>query len=259
MLLACRGPGVAVPGVVAVGIMTCAVEGARVARARAGELSSGIFSDQTDQETGDPLDPTNAPAVAPFAGIRPPDTKAANTNLIPADPLVANVEGHQIYLSDLGDAVQSLPEAMRKMPFEVIYPTLLDRMVDHEALVLLARRDKLDDDPKVKRQIEAAIGRVLESALLERTAVPEVTEAAIQARYARDFANRPAVEEVHARHILVRSEVQAKWLISELGKGSDFATLAKRYSKDPDAARGGDVDSSAAIRSGRDLPTSPSR
>ena len=252
-------PGVAVPGVVAVGIMTCAVEGTWVARARAGELSSGIFSDQTDQDAGDPLDPTNAPAVTPFAGIRPPDTKAANTNLIPADPLVANVEGHQIYLSDLGDAVQSLPEAMRKMPFEVIYPTLLDRMVDHEALVLLARRDKLDDDPKVKRQIEAAIGRVLESALLERTAVPEVTEAAIQARYARDFANRPAVEEVHARHILVGSEAQAKWLISELGKGSDFATLAKRYSRIPTPRAAAMSDSSAAIRSGRDLPTSPSR
>jgi peptidyl-prolyl cis-trans isomerase C len=76
---------------------------------------------------------------------------------------------------------------------------LLDRMVDHEALVLLARRDKLDEDPTVKRAIEAATARVLEGALLERTAVPQVTDAAIQARYTRDFANRPAVEEVPRR------------------------------------------------------------
>src|ERR1039458_9565951 len=134
----------------------------------------------------------------------------------------------RLYLSDLGDAVQSLPEALRKMPFEVIYPTLLDRMVDHEALVLLARSRKLDDDPKVKRQIDAATARVLEAALLERMAVPEATEAAIQARYTRDFANRPAVEEVHARHILVGSEEAAKGLIEELHKGSDFAALARR-------------------------------
>jgi peptidyl-prolyl cis-trans isomerase C len=155
--------------------------------------------------------------------------------------VVANVDGHPIYLSQLGQAVQSLPENLRKMPFEVIYPLLLDRMIDHEALVLLARRQKLDDDPKVVRQIDEATGRVLEGALLARTAVPEVTEDAIRARYAHDYADQTGVEEVHARHILLGSEHEAKWVIQELGKGADFATLAKRFSKDPDAARGGDV------------------
>jgi peptidyl-prolyl cis-trans isomerase C len=114
-------------------------------------------------------------------------------------------------------------------------------MVDHEALVLLARREKLDEDPKVVRQIDDATARVLEGALLARTAVPEVTEAAIRARYQRDYANQSDVEEVHARHILVGTETEAKWVIQELGKGADFVTLAKRFSKDPDAARGGDV------------------
>jgi peptidyl-prolyl cis-trans isomerase C len=154
---------------------------------------------------------------------------------------VANVDGHLIYLSQLGQAVQSLPESLRTMPFEAIYPLLLDRMIDHEALVLLARREKLDDDPTVVRQIDDATARVLEGALLARTAVPEVTEDAIKARYQRDFADRSAVEEVHARHILVGTEAEAKWVIQELDKGADFAALAKRFSKDPDAARGGDV------------------
>jgi peptidyl-prolyl cis-trans isomerase C len=194
-------------------------------------LSSGVFSDQDEQNAANALDPSSVPVVSPFAGIRPPDTRIAHSIMVPADPVVANVEGHPILLSDLGDAVQSLPEQLRKMPFEVIYPTLLDRMVDHEALVLLARREKLDDDPKVKR----------EGALLERKAVPQVTDTAIQARYARDYANRPAIEEVHARHILVGSEAEAKRLIGELNKGADFATLARRFSKDPDNEHGGDV------------------
>jgi peptidyl-prolyl cis-trans isomerase C len=137
--------------------------------------------------------------------------------------------------------VQSLPESLRAMPFEAIYPLLLDRMIDHEALVLLARREKLDDDPKVVRQIDDATARVLEGALLARTVMPEVTEDAINARYKRDFADQSAVEEVHARHILVGTEAEAKWVIRELGKGADFVALAKRFSKDPDAARGGDV------------------
>jgi peptidyl-prolyl cis-trans isomerase C len=211
---------------------------------RAEMLSTGVLSDQADHADptpGDPLHPSNAPPVSPFAGIRPPSTDAATVVGSPADPVVANVDGHLIYLSQLGQAVQSLPENLRAMPFEAIYPLLLDRMIDHEALVLLARRERLDDDPKVVRQIDDATARVLEGALLARTAVPEVTEDAIKARYQRDFANRSAVEEVHARHILVGTENEAKWVIQELGKGADFAALARRFSKDPDAARGGDA------------------
>ena len=222
-------------------IMVAAVAGSGVASARAEMLSSGVFSDQGEPNPASPPDPSSVPAITPFAGIRPPDTRIANTAMAQPDPVVADVEGHPILLSDLGDAIQSLPEPLRKLPFEVIYTTLLDRMVDHEALVLLARRERLDEDPKVKHEIEAATARVLEGALLSRTAAPQVTDAAIQARYARDFANRPALDEVHARHILVGTEAEATRLIGELNKGADFAALAREFSKDPDSARGGDV------------------
>ena len=209
--------------------------------ASAATLSSGVFSDQGEPGGTDPIDPSNTPPVTPFSGIKPPDTRIANAAVAQPDPMVANVEGHPIYLSELGDAVQTLPEQFRQMPFEVIYPMLLDRMVDHEALVLMARREKLDDDPKVKRQMDAATARVLEGALLERTAVAQVSDAAVIARYKRDFAGQPTVEEVHARHILVGTEEEAKRIIGELNKGSDFAALAQRFSKDPDKARGGDL------------------
>ena len=210
-------------------------------RANAATLSSGVFSDQNQSSATDPTDSPNTPPVTPFAGVRAPDARIANAVVAQPDPMVANVEGHPIFLSDLGDAVQSLPEQLRKMPFEVIYPMLLNRMVDHEALVLMAQRMHLDDDPKVKRQIDTATARVLEGALLERTAVPMVTDADVKARYARDFANQPAVEEVRARHILVGSEEEAKRIIAELDKGADFAALAQRFSKDPDKVRGGDL------------------
>jgi peptidyl-prolyl cis-trans isomerase C len=209
--------------------------------ARAAPLSTGVFSDQDQPGANDPANTPNPQAVTPFAGNRAPDARVANAVVAQPDPMVANVEGHPIFLSDLGDAVQSLPEQLRKMPFEVIYPMLLNRMVDHEALVLMAQRMHLDDDPKVKRQIETATARVLEGALLERTAVPMVTDADVRARYARDFANQPAVEEVRARHILVGSEDEAKRIIAELDKGADFASLAQRFSKDPDKVRGGDL------------------
>jgi peptidyl-prolyl cis-trans isomerase C len=49
-------------------------------------------------------------------------------------------------------------------------------------------------------------------------------------------------EEVHARHILVETEDEAKAVKEELDKGGDFAALAKSKSKDPGAAaEGGDL------------------
>jgi peptidyl-prolyl cis-trans isomerase C len=212
-----------------------------VERAGAAVLSTGAFSDQGDQGSSDLAGAKGPPPAAPLAGTPPPETHATYTAAPATDPMVANVEGHPIYLSELGDTVQMLPEQMRRLPFEVVYPMLLDRMIDREALVLLARHEKVDDDPKVKRQIDAATARVLESALLERVAGSQATEPEVRARYQRDYGSQPTVEEVHVRHILVGSEDEAKRLIAQLNQGADFATLARRFSKDPDGMRGGDL------------------
>src|SRR5215510_15534898 len=48
--------------------------------------------------------------------------------------------------------------------------------------------------------------------------------------------------EVRARHILVETEDEAKAVLAELKKGTDFAELARLKSKDPGAANeGGDL------------------
>jgi len=159
----------------------------------------------------------------------------------PSDPVVGTVEGHMIYLSDVGRAVPQLPENLRGLPFDTLFPVLLDRIIDHQALVAVARRQHIDDDPAVRRDIEAATDRILEGALLAREAGPNASEDKIQARYNRQYVGKPATEETRARHILVSTEEEAKQLIAELKKGADFPTLAKEHSKDPDRENGGDL------------------
>jgi parvulin-like peptidyl-prolyl isomerase len=49
-------------------------------------------------------------------------------------------------------------------------------------------------------------------------------------------------EQVHARHILLDSEEEAKKVLEELKAGADFAELARKYSKDEDTKEnGGDL------------------
>jgi peptidyl-prolyl cis-trans isomerase C len=160
----------------------------------------------------------------------------------PADPVVAKVNGQDIHLSDLKDAAQALPENLRGMPTQTLYPMLLDQLIDGRALVAEAHKSGLDKDPTVQRQVAAAEDRALQTAVLSKEVGPSVTDEAVHARYDHDVAGKPGEEEVHARHILVDSEAEAKKIIAEIKGGADFATLAKQYSKDPSGAQqGGDL------------------
>jgi len=176
----------------------------------------------------------NAPASPPAAGqATPPAAKP--------DPVVAKVGGADVHLSDIDAAVQSLPEEYRNMPAPMLYPMLLDQAVDRKALVMLAQKQGLDKDPQVQRQMARAEEQALQSALLSRVVGPQVSDQAVRARYEQDIAGKPGEEEVHARHVLVASEEEAKKIIAELKAGGDFVALAKAHSTDPGAAEGGDL------------------
>ncbi|MDE2516990.1 MAG: peptidylprolyl isomerase [Rhodospirillales bacterium] len=179
-----------------------------------------------------PGDSAPLPATSPSSGL-----PAGITGAGPTNPMVATIEGHAIYLNDVGQAVQQMPPALRSLPFQSVYPALLDRLVDRAALVIAARREHLDDDPEVRRQID----HILEQAYLRKAVLPDVTEAAIRALYQKDFAGKGPVQQAHARHILVASKAQAEDLIKQLDHGADFAALAHKFSQDPSGAKGGDL------------------
>lgn len=180
--------------------------------------------------------PASTPAATPVAPAAP----AADATAKP-DPVVARVGKEEIHLSDMAEAAQSLPEEVRGMPPAVLYPMLLDQMIDRKVLVIAARKDGLDKDPAVQRSIAHATDQALQNAILTRDIGPNVTDAAIRARYDQTVANKAGEEEVHARHILVADEATAKKIIGELKAGGDFNELAKKYSTDPAAQQGGDL------------------
>jgi peptidyl-prolyl cis-trans isomerase C len=159
----------------------------------------------------------------------------------PSDPVVGRVDGEDIHLSDVSDAVKSLPDEYRGMPPSTIFPLVLDQLIDRKAIAIVARKQGLDKDPAVQREIARAQDAALQNALLTRDISPLVTDAAVHARYDKDIKGKPGEEEVHAAHILVPTENEAKAIVADLNKGGDFAALAKQHSKDPGSANGGDL------------------
>lgn len=183
-----------------------------------------------DSATPKPATPVPAPAAG-----------AANPAAPKPDTVLAKVNGQDVRVSDLSDLARSLPEEYRSMPAQVLYPMLLDQEIDRLAVVDLARKQGLDKDPAVAKQIQRAEDQALQGALFNRDVGPLISDQALHARYDQTIAGKPGEEEVHARHILVASEDEANKIIVELKAGKDFAELAKAHSSDPAAQQGGDL------------------
>ncbi len=188
--------------------------------------------------------------AAPPAATPPGDTETATaTKTAPgtaapaADPVVASVDGKPIHLSDVRTAAGSLPDEMRSVPPQMLFPMLVNQLVDQQALADQARQKGLQNDPKVQAAMHHAEETVLQNALLQQEVSPDITDAKLHEAYQAKYASQSGQEEVHARHILVPTEKQAKEVIAQLDHGADFATLAKKVSTDKASASdsGGDL------------------
>ena len=131
---------------------------------------------------------------------------------------------------------------MRQMPMQMLYDMLLDRVIDFRLLANEAERQKVGDDPAVGPALAQARAAVLREFLIQQTIEEGLTEEKLRARYEEKKAQEGFVrEEVHARHILVPTEDEAKAVIEELQGGADFAEVAEARSTGPSGPAGGDL------------------
>ena len=157
------------------------------------------------------------------------------------DPVVAEVEGRAIHLSEVGDAIRALPAGGGNNPFEVLFPLIRQRLVEQVVLAERARREGLDQDPETERAMQAAVDHVLENAVLRHDGLADITDQALRQRYDDTVAGRPGPSEVHARVIVLPTEQDAEVAIGKLAAGADFATLARQVSTDATRGSGGDL------------------
>jgi len=157
------------------------------------------------------------------------------------DPVVARANGVDIHESDLAFAEEEIGSNMPQMPPEQKRDYLITYLTDVVIVSQAAEKQKLGDRDDVKRRLSFDRNRVLMEAMLTDVAKAALTDDAMHKVYEEAIKQMPSEEEVHARHILVASEDEAKAIEDQLKKGGDFAALAKEKSKDPGAADGGDL------------------
>ena len=159
-----------------------------------------------------------------------------------SDPVVATVDGAPIYRSDVAAVQRTLPAQFQQLPIEVLFPAVVERLIDTKLVVNAGRKENLQNDDEVKRRVAGLEDRVIQEIYITRKVEAAVNEEAVRQRYEQLAKSTPAKEEVSARHILVQTEAEAKTVIADLKKGADFAEIAKTKSIDPSGKQnGGDL------------------
>jgi len=166
-----------------------------------------------------------------------------------ASDILATVNGKNITKQDAEVLVKRINP---KVSFSQIPPAdqkkIVDGMIKQKLFAEQAQREGIDKTPQFKELVETFKDNLLVQmwmqSLVEKTVV---SDSEAKAFYEKNKEKFMQPETVHARHILVKTEKDAKAIIDKL-KGlsgdklkSKFIELAKSESKGPSASKGGDL------------------
>jgi peptidyl-prolyl cis-trans isomerase C len=158
-----------------------------------------------------------------------------------ANPVLAKVNGAEIRASDVALAEEELGPSLAQMDPATKKENVLSFLIDMKIVSKEAEDKKIADRDDFKTRLAFARNRLLMDNLLAVEGKAATTDENMKKVYEDAAKQISGEQEVHARHILVETEDQAKKIEAELKKGADFAEIAKKESKDPGAADGGDL------------------
>lgn len=157
------------------------------------------------------------------------------------DPVVAKVGDAEIHESEIALGTANLDPKLANLPPDQKRLAALSAAIDVKVLATLAESEGLADTQDFKNRLSFLREHELHNAYFREKIVGSVTDDEIQARYEKEIAELPPQNQVHARHILVKTEDEAKAIIAELDGGADFVALAKEKSTGPSKTEGGDL------------------
>ncbi|MEO7345078.1 MAG: peptidylprolyl isomerase [Methylotenera sp.] len=154
---------------------------------------------------------------------------------------VATVNGKQIKQS-VYDYIAKDATARGQKVDAPVKEAIINKLVDSELVYQEAQKLGLDKQADYVAREELARRELLTSAFLQdfvkKNPISDADTKAAYEQYKKAYGEK----EYSARHILVKTEAEAKDIIAQLGKGGDFAKIAKEKSMDPGSKdKGGDL------------------
>ena len=156
-----------------------------------------------------------------------------------ADEIIATVNGKKITKSEL-DAYINYRQKTSKQ--KVDNPeAIVNEMINRELLFSEAQKKKIDQNKDVKYILEQQKRDIYIQALISKSDVAKpVDDAELKKLYNENIKTQKLME-YNVKHILMKTEAEAKTVIAELDGGAVFEDVAKSKSSGPSAKEGGSI------------------
>jgi peptidyl-prolyl cis-trans isomerase C len=176
-----------------------------------------------------------------LAALALPFLLCASLRAQDADPVVARVNGVEIRTSDLAVAEEEVGAQLQNLSPEDKRDRLVSYLTDTILVARAAELKKVPDTDEFKRRMTFLRNKTLMEVMLQNEGKASATEEAMRKVYEDAAHQLTGKKEVRARHILVKTEEEAKAIAEQIRKGADFAELAKEKSEDSSKSEGGDL------------------
>jgi peptidyl-prolyl cis-trans isomerase C len=152
-----------------------------------------------------------------------------------SETVVVTVNGKDITVGHVIALANRLPDRFKQLPDIDLFKGVVDQLIQQSLL-----SHEVDADSKaIRLSIENETRALLATVALGEVEDAATTDELIEKAYNDQYSDATGTQEFNAAHILVKTENEAKDLITKLESGVDFAQLARAKSTGPSGPNGG--------------------
>lgn len=153
---------------------------------------------------------------------------------------LATVNGVKITQEEVDEHLAQIPADLLSQNEEQIRKNILERLIEQTLILQEAEKTGVYQKDEFVKQLEMIKENLAYQFTLNDVVEKELSKDVLMEEYKKIL---PSLKHpiVHARHILLKTEEDAKAVIKELDTGKDFIELAKTKSTGPSASNGGDL------------------
>jgi len=159
----------------------------------------------------------------------------------PGSIVAAKINNHVISAQDVLNAINTLPQNVKKRPLPEIYPRIVNELINQYLITKRAYEEKIDLDTNVINLIQKSKDQILAKYWLNNFVRNETREEKINQFYDNYLKSFSGFKEANASHILVKTREEAISIIEKLNKQSIFSELARIHSTGPSGKNGGEL------------------
>ncbi|MCP4935888.1 MAG: peptidylprolyl isomerase [bacterium] len=155
--------------------------------------------------------------------------------------IVARINGQPVYDWEITLAENEIKDELEQVDADMRRGLLLRYVIDTRLMALAGASAGLDNEQAFKRRIDYNRNQAMRDIYFEKNVRSGIGDKQLREIFDRQIKKFKPVQEVRARHILVKKEEEALDMVERLNRGEEIATLAREHSQGPSGRNGGDL------------------